>query len=126
MTKDEIKTNLNYYADYFECMFWADIENNDDIPNGNCLDFSDINLECLIREFEILDNFFELTEDILDKTEYSHSQTCHDLYLTKNGHGCGFWENDYCNEEQGKKLTEIANSLGENNIYLSDDNKLYI
>jgi hypothetical protein len=34
----------------------------------------------------------------------------HDFFLTRNGHGAGFWDGDYKN---GEKLTEIAKSFGE-------------
>lgn len=42
----------------------------------------------------------------------------HDLFLTQNRHGSGFWDKDeYYGEEEAKKLTEIAHSIGEVNCY---------
>lgn len=37
-----------------------------------------------------------------------------DFYLTRNGHGAGFWDGDYP-DEIGEKLTEMAHSFGEIN-----------
>lgn len=53
-------------------------------------------------------------KDAFDNSNYSFNpaQFGHDLYLTRNGHGCGFWENDYCNQEQGELLTAVSKLLG--------------
>jgi len=44
----------------------------------------------------------------------------HDLWLTRNGHGAGFWDGDYP-KEPGERLTKAAKELGECYPYLSDD-----
>ena len=42
----------------------------------------------------------------------------HDLYLTRNGHGAGFWDKeDVYGEENAAKLTEIAKQMGEKTAY---------
>jgi len=51
-------------------------------------------------------------------------QVGHDFWLTRNGHGAGFWDGDY-EKELGDKLTAIAKEFPEINIYVGDDNKLY-
>lgn len=123
MNDKEIKTNLNYYAAYFEAMFWADIDGSDDIKG--IYDISDISQVSMWGIFKDLDSFFDQAGDILEETEYTHEQACHDFYLTRCGHGVGFWEADHCTEEQGEKLTEIAQSFGTVDITESDG-KLYI
>lgn len=40
----------------------------------------------------------------------------HDFWLTRNGHGAGFWDGDW-QEPAGESLTEIAKSFGECNLY---------
>ncbi len=42
----------------------------------------------------------------------------HDLWLNRNGHGCGFWEADYCTKEQGEVLSKAAKRMGECNLYV--------
>ena len=40
----------------------------------------------------------------------------HDFWLTRNGHGAGFWDGDW-EDSAGVSLTEIAKSFGECNLY---------
>ena len=62
------------------------------------------------------------------------SQVGHDFWLTRNGHGAGFWDRylDFDDpaerekaKETGKKLTEIAKTFGELNPILGDDGKIH-
>ena len=46
----------------------------------------------------------------------------YDFWLTRNRHGSGFWEGHY---ENGKVLTDIAQSFGEVETYEGDDHLLY-
>lgn len=47
----------------------------------------------------------------------------YDFYLTRNGHGCGFW--DHGLGEVGKWLTGIAKPYGEASAYVGDDGILH-
>lgn len=59
--------------------------------------------------------------------EFSPEQLGHDLWLTRNHHGAGFWDRP---EVYGKKnaeaFTEYAHSLGELYAYWGDDASVYI
>lgn len=46
------------------------------------------------------------------------------LYLTRNGHGAGFWDLEL--GELGDRLTAAAKALGESELYVGDDGKLYL
>jgi hypothetical protein len=48
----------------------------------------------------------------------------HDLWLTRNGHGAGFWDRGA--GDAGDRLSAAASALGESLIYVGDDGKLYI
>jgi hypothetical protein len=50
----------------------------------------------------------------------------HDLWLTRNHHGAGFWDRDCYSKETGQKLSDIAGSMGEQNVVEGDDGKLYL
>jgi hypothetical protein len=52
-------------------------------------------------------------------------QCGHDFIMTRNGHGCGFWDGDYP-QEIGDRLTESCKPYGEANLYLGDDDVLYL
>ncbi len=43
----------------------------------------------------------------------------HDLWLTRNGHGCGFWDGGW--GAIGERLSMAAQSLGSADLYLGDD-----
>lgn len=47
----------------------------------------------------------------------------HDFWLTRNGHGAGFWDGDY-EEAKGRRLSEASKKFGEVTIYVGDDSKL--
>lgn len=47
-----------------------------------------------------------------------------DFILTRNGHGCGFWDGDW-EESMGAKLTHLCHRFGELSVYVGDDGMLY-
>jgi hypothetical protein len=51
----------------------------------------------------------------------------HDFWLTRVGHGAGFWDGDWEDlDEDGKKLTEISKTFNEHTyVYKGDDDLLY-
>lgn len=48
----------------------------------------------------------------------------HDFWLTRNGHGCGFWDGDWP-EDSGKRLDDACEVYGAYNLYVGDDRKIY-
>jgi hypothetical protein len=48
----------------------------------------------------------------------------HDFWLTRNGHGDGFWDGDWP-EDSGRRLTDAAHAYGESDLYIGDDGKIY-
>jgi|TARA_R110000851_G_scaffold270161_2_gene422825 hypothetical protein len=51
-------------------------------------------------------------------------QIGHDLLLTRNGHGAGFWDRDL--GELGDALTQASEEMGKVHVYKGDDGKVYI
>jgi len=49
----------------------------------------------------------------------------HDFWLTRNGHGAGFWDGDWL-DDAGKALTAASKAFGECSLYVGDDGRLYI
>lgn len=45
----------------------------------------------------------------------------HDLWLTREGHGTGFWDRGYV---YGDQLTKLSKSMGVGDAYLSDNNEI--
>lgn len=50
-------------------------------------------------------------------------QAGHDFWLTRNGHGSGFWDRDI--GAAGEQLTQAAHKCGECNLYRGDDGRIY-
>lgn len=69
-------------------------------------------------------------ENEADLTTFSHPRYSasemggHDFWLTRNGHGAGFWDGDW-REGVEDRLTEAARRFGECNLYAGDDGKIY-
>lgn len=47
-----------------------------------------------------------------------------DFWLTRNGHGAGFWERGL--GELGTRLTEAAKAYGTSDLYLTDDERIHV
>jgi len=60
---------------------------------------------------------------------WSSEQFGHDFWLTRCGHGAGFWSRapTHPSEEGeiGEKLSTIAHSFGEVDLYVGDDGRIY-
>lgn len=65
---------------------------------------------------------------ILDAFRVSPSYTFeaagHDFWLTRAGHGVGFWDRGL--GEVGRELTNAAHSFGDQWLYVGDDDLVYI
>lgn len=66
--------------------------------------------------------------DVWDEVEVDLSrieagQIGHDLWLTRNRHGAGFWDRGL--GEVGEALTEISHNMGEQDWYVGDDGLIY-
>lgn len=66
-----------------------------------------------------LESFLEEAAELLEG--HDDEQAAHDFWLTRNGHGAGFWDGDY---QHGDKLTELAKAYGSTDVYETDDGEL--
>ena len=57
-----------------------------------------------------------------DSTDLAHAG--HDFWLTRNGHGAGFWDGDLP-EEIGDALTKASKAHGEFSLYFGEDGLIY-
>ncbi len=69
--------------------------------------------------------FYTTARDLLlatGQSDFTHHG--HDFYLTRNGHGSGYWDRGYP-ENIGDMLTELAGAYSPADLYRGDDNSLY-
>ena len=51
-------------------------------------------------------------------------QAGHDFWLSRCGHGCGYWDGDWP-KEAGDRLTQACKKYPEVNLYVGDDGLIY-
>ena len=55
--------------------------------------------------------------------EGREEQAGHDLWLTRNHHGAGYWDGDW--PDAGERLTQACKKYPEVNLYVGDDGLIY-
>ena len=108
---------------YTECAVWVSL--GDD---GEPLDQSDAELsEQAKQQFaEDCANFVAYCDETLGEdwhADLSLGQIGHDFWLTRNGHGAGFWDRGL--GELGRKLSDAAKTFGSCGLYIGDDGEIY-
>ena len=111
-----MKSELEQFVDaYIEAALWSSYDDNDD-PLDDNYDRDSIELETLNKMERDCKIFFDVNyEDIKSNI----SLAGHDFWLTRNGHGCGFWDGDWP-EEIGDRLTEAAEQFSTYDLWVSD------
>lgn len=126
---------------YVECAIWAGLDwdrcdrwdeheeegcTRECVENGNPAKLEDnyseddVADEALVQIRRDLSDFMSANEDDLD--EWDEGQIGHDFYLTRNGHGTGFWDRG---KEAGDRLSKACKAWGESDLYGGDDGRLY-
>lgn len=109
---------------YIETALWSTHDYSDDsggAPLDQNYDISDIAPESLASMVADCEEFQRAHEtDIAGE----YSQAGHDFWLTRNGHGAGFWDGDW-QEPAATRLTDAAHAYGSVDLYIGDDGKIY-
>lgn len=133
--EDMMENFEEFFNAYLAAALWSSTD-----ESGEHLDarFSDDNFSCEARMvlFSFAMVFYSrnwyfikaLKEKGVDPYPEQYSLFClagHDLWLTQNGHGAGFWANDYwgCYQDIFDKA---ASSLSELDIIIGDDGRLHV
>lgn len=107
---------LEILKGYLEAALWTE---EYEVGPASVNDISDESKEYAKRD--VID-FISKSKGLYEAME--PSQVGHDLWLTRNGHGAGFWDRGL--GEVGEKLSEIAREMGEKHLYRGDDGKIHI
>jgi hypothetical protein len=87
---------------------------------------NDIHPDTIARMRKNVTDFCKLYENELLTWEGSttiEDQTGCDLWLNRNHHGAGFWEDEW--GVVGKTLSDAAHKLGECHLYVGDDGYIH-
>ncbi len=92
--------------EYLETALWSTTGFNDENLDDDYTisDISDAFHEQAEKE---CDEFMNLARHLFTEDELENGNIGHDFWLTRNGHGAGFWDGDY---EKGDEITAIVNA----------------
>jgi hypothetical protein len=123
MTEQQITV---FFDSYLVCALWSSSD-DDGGPLAASFTLEDISEETLkeqkaqcvdfLSDPAVSTFFATLSEDDIRRAG-------HDFWLTRNGHGAGFWDGDWP-ESWGDRLTERSHTYGEVYLYLDDDDFIY-
>jgi len=112
---------------YIEAALWTEEEYLQEQDPNIDVNYYNINVETLHKMIEDCKDFQESNEQLLDEAEQKHhflrSSAGHDFWLTRNGHGAGFWDRGL--GKTGDELSAMSKSYGSFDLYVGDDGVIY-
>ena len=121
-----------FTAAYIETALWSstdtvvDEDGHEEYVNlTDYFTYEDINHECLnqmvedCRRFQE-ENYADINVESVSSGYSNDMMAGHDFWLTRNGHGAGFWDGDWP-EPEATRLTKAAEAFGEIDLYVGDD-----
>lgn len=111
---------------YVEAALWSSMDNAD-YSGGEPLDenysVSDVSDETLSQMAKDCAAFEESEASDIEESGLSREQVGHNFWLTRNGHGTGFWDRGL--GKVGDRLTKASKAYGSYDLYIGDDGKIY-
>ncbi len=117
-------SNLDAFTQgYIDCALWASsaTESGDSFSDEG-YDQSSLSSACLKQCVKDCKEF-QRTEAADLARAGDDAQNGHDFFLTRNGHGAGFWDRGY--GEVGERLSKVCEAYGSVDLYLGDDGKIH-
>lgn len=105
----------DFTRQYTDTALWADL------PEGIAVADVELSPEFTLRAAEDCAAFMAQAGPMIEGRE---TDAAHDFWLTRQGHGAGFWDGDW--PEHGDALTELSNQFGEVWLYVGDDGLIYV
>lgn len=122
--------SLETFVDaYIEAALWSSSGESDD-PETSCeyLDakfgFEDIADAARAKILADCRDFYTANEPVWSAVS-SDEQAGHDFWLTRNGHGCGFWDRGYA-ESTSDALTAACRKFRECYLVVGDNGQIYV
>lgn len=132
---------LEFVDAYIACALWTGVERRDDHPDKD----HDKDYDCIEEDIDPSDlawlkadaeKWCRANYQVIADAEASgdtklsgdgtgaFSHAGHDFWLTRNGHGAGFWDGDWP-EPQADLLDKAAKAVGELDLFTGDDDVVY-
>lgn len=114
---------------YVQCALWLSTDDDDQPLDARYSvdDIADETLQSMALDCERFqrENEADISTGQSRCGSSSSALAGHNFWLTRNGHGAGFWDGDYP-DEAGNRLTSASELFGSQDLYVGDDGKLYI
>jgi hypothetical protein len=105
---------------YVEALFWLLTDDN-----GNSLDYLGLHDLAPDALDAIKADCAAFQADHAERIAGRESEAGHDFYLTRNGHGAGFWDGDWP-EPDATILTDASRPYSGADAYVGDDGFVYV
>ena len=111
-----------FIAQYIETMLWSTCDHRG-MPLDRKHGPKHIAPETLSKIEQDCNKF--QADNIADLEGLDPETVAHNFWLTRNGHGAGFWDGDF-EKGLGERLTVASHIFGESYPYIGDDGMIYI
>lgn len=105
----------------FDDMYGEADDDIRDIVSNTELSFDNISDDSKIKAYMDIKKFLEIAGNAVEGID--EIELGHDIWLTRNHHGAGFFDRGY-DEEVEARLTQAAHQLGEETVYIDDNYKI--
>jgi hypothetical protein len=118
----------NFTKAYIEAALWSTTDDGD-CPLDAHYTVDDMSPETLAKMQE--DCYRFQLKNQADLSRYTDPRWSpeelggHDLWLTRNHHGAGFWDRDSLPESVKERLTDAAHACGTFDLYVGDDGMIH-
>lgn len=106
---------------YIECLLWSSLDDNNE-PLDSHYTFDDLSpqsvsrISCECSRFLWIAGYYNINLSGLE------AQAGHDFWLTRNGHGTGFWDRpEVYGKENARLLSIMSDCFGMCAVFVSDD-----
>ena len=115
--------NEEVLTHYMVAALWSSTDSDEEALDTN-YNISDIAPETKERFKTLVDKFVSENKEVIEESELSDEQLGHDLWLTQNGHGAGFFDRSL-DKEVEEKLTKAAKAFGGVDMVVGDDGLIH-
>lgn len=122
--------NLNRDVDpftlaYIECALWSSTDDDGDPLDAhyNWTHLADETLRKMIADCAKFQK--EQSKDLCVSVSQNATEGGHCFWLSRNGHGSGFFDSEHFANDTRDKLQTAARNFGECDLYIGDDGKIY-
>lgn len=118
---------------YIEAMLFSSTDYTDDEPLNKNFTAEDIAHESMDRIHSDCRSFLHAAASFITPERFKgaklsslEAQAGHDFWLTRCGHGAGYWDGDWEGEDRDGVLTKKSEAFGCVDPYVGDDGKIHL